>query len=51
MNAAALFTTFGVVFLAELPDKSAIAFACGLGVVALMAVYAVRGLRRAERGL
>jgi hypothetical protein len=37
-------------FLSGAPDKSAIAFACGVGIVALMAVYAVRGLRRAERG-
>jgi len=43
--------TAGRGFLSGAPDKSAIAFACGAGIVALMALYAVRGLRRAERGL
>ena len=43
--------TAGRGFLSGAPDKSAIAFASGAGIVALMALYAVRGLRRAERGL
>ena len=43
--------TAGRGFLSGAPDKSAIAFACGAGIVALMVLYAVRGLRRAERGL
>ena len=38
-------------FLSGEPDKSALAFACGAGLVALMAFYALRGLRRVERGL
>jgi ABC-2 type transport system permease protein len=43
--------TAGRGFLSGAPDNSAIAFAAGLGIVALMSVYAIRGLRRAERGL
>ena len=38
-------------FLSGEPDKSLIAFACGAALVALMAAYALRGLRRVERGL
>jgi ABC-2 type transport system permease protein len=37
-------------FISGEPDQSLLAFACGAALVALMAVYAVRGLRRAERG-
>jgi ABC-type multidrug transport system permease subunit len=43
--------TAGRGFLSGVPDESAIAFACGVALVGLMALYAVRGLRRAERGL
>ena len=43
--------TAGRGFLSGAPDKGAIAFACGVGLVALMSLYAIRGLRRAERGL
>jgi len=38
-------------FLSGAPDKSVLAYACGAALVALMAVYAVRGLRRVERGM
>jgi ABC-type multidrug transport system permease subunit len=37
-------------FISGAPDQSALAFACGAALAALMALYAVRGLRRAERG-
>jgi ABC-2 type transport system permease protein len=37
-------------FMAGEPDHSALAFACGVGMVALLSVFAVRGLRRAEAG-
>jgi ABC-2 type transport system permease protein len=38
-------------FISGVPDNSLLAFACGLGIAALMGWYALRGLRRAERGL
>lgn len=37
-------------FISGRPDHVAIAFACGVGLVALFLVWAVGGLRRAERG-
>jgi ABC-2 type transport system permease protein len=41
--------TAGRGFLAGAPDDAALAFACALGLIAVMAVWAVTGLRRAER--
>jgi ABC-2 type transport system permease protein len=38
-------------FISGEPDKSLLAFACGAALVALMVLYAIRGLRRVERGL
>ena len=37
-------------FISGAPDHSALAFALAFGLVALMALWAVRGLRRAEAG-
>lgn len=37
-------------FLAGVPHHSALAFACGAGMVALFSLWAVANLRRAERG-
>jgi ABC-2 type transport system permease protein len=38
-------------FISGAPDKSLLAYACGAALVALMTWYAVRGLRRVERGM
>jgi ABC-type multidrug transport system permease subunit len=38
-------------FISGAPDKSLLAYSCGAALVALMAWYAVRGLRRVERGM
>ncbi len=43
--------TAGRGFISGQPDGGALAFACAAGLAALMGFYAVRGLRRAERGL
>ncbi len=37
-------------FLAGEPVRSGLAFACGAGMIALLAVFGLRGLRRAENG-
>ena len=50
-NPVTALMTAGRGFLSGEPDKSLLAFGCGAGLVALMAFYALRGLRRAERGL
>jgi ABC-2 type transport system permease protein len=50
-NPVTALMTAGRGFLSGAPDKSLLAFACGAGLVLLMAVYALRGLRRVERGL
>jgi ABC-2 type transport system permease protein len=50
-NPVTALMTAGRGFLSGVPDKSALAFACGAGLVALMVIYALRGLRRVERGL
>jgi ABC-2 type transport system permease protein len=38
-------------FISGAPDKSLLAYACGAALVVLMTWYAVRGLRRVERGM
>jgi ABC-2 type transport system permease protein len=50
-NPVTALMTAGRGFLSGVPDKSALAFACGAGLVALMVIYSLRGLRRVERGL
>jgi ABC-2 type transport system permease protein len=50
-NPVTALITAGRGFISGAPDKSLLAFACGLALAALMGVYALRGLRRAERGL
>jgi len=50
-NPVTALMTAGRGFLSGAPDKSALAFASGAGLVALMVIYALRGLRRVERGL
>ena len=50
-NPVTALITAGRGFISGAPEKSLIAFACGTALVALMSVYALRGLRRAERGL
>jgi ABC-2 type transport system permease protein len=50
-NPVTALMTAGRGFLSGEPDKSALAFACGAGLVVVMAFYALRGLRRVERGL
>jgi len=37
-------------FMAGRPDHAGLAFACGVAMVSLLVVFAVRGLRRAEAG-
>jgi ABC-2 type transport system permease protein len=49
LNPATAFLQAGRGFLAGAPEKTGVAFACGAALVALMAWYALRGLRRAER--
>jgi ABC-2 type transport system permease protein len=50
-NPVTALLTAGRGFISGEPDKGVLAFACGLAMAALMAVYALRGLRRAERGM
>ena len=50
-NPVTALMTAGRGFISGAPDKSLLAFACGLALAALMGVYALRGLRRAERGM
>jgi ABC-2 type transport system permease protein len=50
-NPVTALLTAGRGFISGAPDKGLLAFACGLGLAALMGLYALRGLRRAERGL
>jgi ABC-2 type transport system permease protein len=50
-NPVTALMTAGRGYISGAPDKSVLAFVCGLALVALMAAYALRGLRRAERGL
>jgi ABC-2 type transport system permease protein len=49
VNPATALLEAGRGFISGEPDVVAVAFACGAGLVAAMAVFAVRGLRRAER--
>jgi ABC-2 type transport system permease protein len=49
LNPATAFLQAGRGFVSGLHETTALAFACGLGLVALMALYALRGLRKAER--
>jgi ABC-2 type transport system permease protein len=37
-------------FISGAPAHTALAFACGLGLVALLSLWGITGLRRAERG-
>lgn len=48
-NPATAFVEAGRGFISGRPDVVAIAFACGVGLAAIMAVFALRGLRSAER--
>jgi ABC-2 type transport system permease protein len=48
-NPATAFVTAGRGFISGERHSSAVAFVCALGVASLMAWWAVRGLRRAER--
>jgi ABC-2 type transport system permease protein len=50
-NPVTALITAGRGFISGAPEKSLLAFACGAMLAALMGVYALRGLRRAERGL
>jgi ABC-2 type transport system permease protein len=50
-NPVTALMTAGRGFLSGEPDKSLLAFACGAGLVLLTVLYAMRGLRRVERGL
>ena len=50
-NPVTALMTAGRGFLSGEPDRSALAFACGAALVLLMVLYALRGLRRVERGL
>jgi len=49
-NPATALLEAGRGYLAGVPDHGALAFACGAGLVAITVLYAVRGLRRVERG-
>jgi hypothetical protein len=49
LNPATVLLVAGRGFISGEPDVVTVAFACGAGLVAAMAVFAVRGLRRAER--
>jgi ABC-2 type transport system permease protein len=50
LNPATAFLQAGRGFLSGVHETTLVAYACGVGLAALMALYAVRGLRRAERG-
>jgi ABC-2 type transport system permease protein len=50
-NPVTALLTAGRGFISGVPDRSGLAYACGAALVVLMAVYALRGLRRVERGL
>jgi ABC-2 type transport system permease protein len=49
LNPATAFLQAGRGFLSGTHESTIAAFACGVGLVALMALYALRGLRQAER--
>jgi ABC-2 type transport system permease protein len=49
LNPATAFLQASRGFLSGIHESTAAAFACGVGLAALMALYALRGLRRAER--
>ncbi|TML98074.1 MAG: hypothetical protein E6G10_23670 [Actinobacteria bacterium] len=48
LNPATALLQAGRGFIAGVQETTVLAFACGAGLVALMALYALRGLRRAE---
>ena len=50
-NPVTALITAGRGFISGSPEKGLLAFACGAALAAAMGVYALRGLRRAERGL
>ena len=49
LNPASALLAAGRGFISGRPDSSGLAFACALGLTALMSLWAVTGLRRAER--
>jgi ABC-2 type transport system permease protein len=49
LNPATAFLQAGRGFLSGAHETTGVAFACGAGLVILMTVYALRGLRKAER--
>jgi len=51
LNPATAFLQAGRGFLSGAHESTAVAFACGVGLVGLMTLYALRGLRKAERGI
>lgn len=50
-NPVTYIMTAGRGFIAGAPLDVALAYVCGAGLVALLALWAMRGLRRAERGM
>ena len=51
LNPVTAFFNAGRGFLAGAPQDTVLAFACAFGLVGVMAVWALTGLRRAERGV
>jgi len=51
INPVTAFFNAGRGFLAGVPQDTVLAFVCAVGLVLVMSVWAVTGLRRAERGL
>jgi ABC-2 type transport system permease protein len=49
LNPASAFLAAGRGFISGRPNSSALAYACALALLAVMALFAVTGLRRAER--
>ncbi|MBX5470188.1 MAG: ABC transporter permease, partial [Thermoleophilaceae bacterium] len=50
-NPVTYIMTAGRGFIAGAPLDVALAYVCGAGLVALLTLWAMRGLRRAERGM
>jgi ABC-2 type transport system permease protein len=51
LNPATALLQAGRGFISGAPETTALGFVCGVSLVAAMTLYAMRGLRRAERGL
>ena len=49
LNPATAFLQAGRGFVSGVHETTGVAFLCGAALVALMALYALRGLRKAER--